>query len=118
MTIRVSIPQKHNIARKTYNKQAGAPAPASLTISLFHSTPPQALPPGSPAPSHPHTSHTTHHSVPQPSHGSPAPYRSPPSTYPLATIASLTYLSPTVFNGVRPQCGQLKQFIKILHLFS
>ena len=52
MTIRVSIPQKHNIIRKTYNKQAGAPAPAPLTISLFHSTPPQALPPGSPAPSH------------------------------------------------------------------
>lgn len=76
MTIRVSIPQKHNITRKTYNKQAGAPAPAPLTISLFHSTPPQALPPGSPAPSHPHTSRTTHHSAPQPSHGSPAPYRS------------------------------------------
>ena len=75
MTIRVSIPQKHNIIRKTYNKQAGAPAPAPLTISLFHSTPPQALPPGSPAPSHPHTSRTTHHSVPQPSHESPAPYR-------------------------------------------
>ena len=37
MTIRVSIPQKHNIIRKTYNKQAGAPAPASLTISLFYS---------------------------------------------------------------------------------
>ena len=68
MTIRVSIPQKHNIIRKTYNKQAGAPAPAPLTISLFHSTPPQALPPGSPAPSHPHTSHKAHHSVPQPSH--------------------------------------------------
>lgn len=76
MTIRVLISQKHNTARKIYNKQAGAPAPAPLTISLFHSTPPQALPPGSPAPSHPHTSRTTHHSVPQPSHGSPAPYRS------------------------------------------
>lgn len=37
MTIRVSIPQKHNIIRKTYNKQAGAPAPAPLTISLFYS---------------------------------------------------------------------------------
>ena len=37
MTIRVSIPQKHNITRKTYNKQAGAPAPAPLTISLFYS---------------------------------------------------------------------------------
>lgn len=43
---------------------------------LFHSTPLQAPLPGSPAPSHPHTSRTTHHSVPQPSHGSPAPYRS------------------------------------------
>ena len=76
MTIRVLIPQKHNIARKIYNKQAGAPVPAPLTISLFHSTPLQAPLPGSPAPSHPHTSRTTHHSVPQPSHGSPAPYRS------------------------------------------
>lgn len=37
MTIRVSIPQKHNITRKTYNKQADAPAPAPLTISLFYS---------------------------------------------------------------------------------
>ena len=37
MTIRVSIPQKHNIIRKTYNKQADAPAPALLTISLFYS---------------------------------------------------------------------------------
>lgn len=88
MTIRVLISQKHNIARKIYSKQAGAPAPAPLTISLFHSTPPQALPPRSPASSHPHTSHTTHHSVPQPSHGSPTPDFSPPSTYPLATIAS------------------------------
>ena len=37
MAIRVLFSQKHNTARKIYNKQAGAPAPASpyhLTILL------------------------------------------------------------------------------------
>lgn len=77
ITIRISIPQKHNIKKKIYqtSRRTSAGFPYHLTI-LFHSTPPQALPPGSPAPSHPHTSRTTHHSVPQPSHESPAPYRS------------------------------------------
>ena len=37
MAIRVLISPKHNMARKIYNKQAGAPAPAPLTISLFYS---------------------------------------------------------------------------------
>lgn len=77
MTIRVSIPQKHNITRKTYNKQAGALAPAPLTISLFYSILLHRKPF---LPDHLHhlihILRTTHHSVPQPSHGSPAPYRS------------------------------------------